>query len=277
MVDYIRSSAGSARDVGSVERTILVLSAGGISPRHFAGRNLVATLEHHVGANGSIAGQVNLTSFAVLALRGAGVAPSPRTLAWLVRQQDGDGGFGFAGRGSGSDVDDTGATLEALAGVRVAGAARVRSRAVSYLRRRQDRDGGFPSQPGEGSNSQSTAWAIQGLDASGVNPASLHLNGAISPLAYLRSLIAANGSVAYSRGVRQTPVWVTGEALMALERKPLPLAPISVRAATHAVPAPATAPPAPQPADGSTADPVSALASGIGLVTALVLAPMGLG
>ena len=50
------------------------------------------------------------------------------------------------------------------------------------------------------------------------------VNGAVSPLAYLRGLIAANGSIAYSRGVHQTPVWVTGEALMALEGKPLPLA-----------------------------------------------------
>ena len=136
----------------------------------------------------------------MLALRAARVAPSPRTLTWLVRQPNRDGGFGFAGKGSESDVDDTGATLEALAGARVAGAPRTRSRAVAYLRRQQDRDGGFPSQPGESSNAQSTAWAVQGLDAAGADPASLHINGAVSPLAYLRSLIAANGSIRYARG-----------------------------------------------------------------------------
>ena len=170
LLDYVRSSAGSAQDIGSVERTILVLGAGGLSARNFAGRDPVATLEHHIGADGSVAGQVNLTSFAVLALRAARVAPSPRTLTWLVRQPNRDGGFGFAGKGSESDVDDTGATLEALAGARVAGAPRARSRAVAYLRRQQDHDGGFPSQPGGGSNAQSTAWAIQGLDAIGGQP-----------------------------------------------------------------------------------------------------------
>ncbi len=32
-------------------------------------------------------------------------------IAWLVRQQDRDGGFNFATRGGASDVDDTGAVL----------------------------------------------------------------------------------------------------------------------------------------------------------------------
>ena len=95
---------------------------------------------------------------------------------------------------------------------------------MAFLRRQQNRDGGFPSQPGMGSNAQSTAWAIQGLDAAGVSPAGLHRGGAVSPLAYLDSLVAANGAVRYSRGVTQTPVWVTGEALMAMEGAPLPVA-----------------------------------------------------
>ena len=38
-----------------------------------------------------------------------------------------------------------------------------------------------------------------------------------SPLDYLRSLIAPDGHVRYSRGTDQTPVWVTAQALMALE------------------------------------------------------------
>jgi len=101
----------------------------------------------------------------------------------------------------------------------------VRARAVAYLRRQQDGDGGFASQPGGGSNAQSTAWAIQGLEAAGVDPQAVRRHGARSPVAYLRSLIDPRGRVAYARGNPQTPVWVTGEALMALEGKPLPLIP----------------------------------------------------
>jgi energy-coupling factor transport system substrate-specific component len=238
LMDYVARGAGTG-DVGALERTILVARAAGLSARSFGGRDLLAALQGRFKANGSIADQVNLTAFAVLALRADGVLPGSgsKTMRWLVRQQEADGGFSFADAGGASDVDDTGATLEALAGDHAA--THAMSRAVAFLRRQQDRDGGFPSQPGMGSNAQSTAWAIQGLEAAGVSPATLRRSGAVSPLAYLDSLLAANGAVRYSRGVTQTPVWVTGEALMAMEGKPLPIA----------APAP---PPAPsQPASSS--------------------------
>jgi energy-coupling factor transport system substrate-specific component len=223
LIAYIQRRA-SAADAGSIERNILVARAAGLSPSSFGGHDLVAMLRARLRGNGSVGGEVNLTAFGVLALRAAGVAVPGRTLAWLESQSDRDGGFGFAGRGGASDVDDTGAVLEALAGAH-GRADHVRVRAIAYLRRRQDRDGGFPSQPGEGSNAQSTAWAVQGLDATGVDPATVR-HGGRSPLDYLRSLIGRGGAIQYARGDTQTPVWVTGEALMALAGKPLPLAPL---------------------------------------------------
>jgi hypothetical protein len=45
-------------------------------------------------------------------------------------------------------------------------------------------------------------------------------------MTYLRSLTAEDGSVRYSRSSRQTPVWVTGQAVAALSRKALPLKPV---------------------------------------------------
>jgi len=233
VIDYIESGLAANTDPGSIERTILVVRAAGLSAESFGGRDLVSALERDIGRNGSVSDQANWTAFAVLALRAAGVAPSGKTLSWLVRQQDSDGGFNYGTRGGQSDVDDTGAVLEALAGA--GGASHARARAVAYIRAQQDRDGGFPSQPGSGSNSQSTAFAVQGLIASGVDPASLHHRGSPSPLDYLRGLIADDGHVQYARGTNQTPTWVTGEALMALDGKALPLAAV-------AEPAPVTAP-----------------------------------
>src|SRR6202008_92995 len=127
-----------------------------------------------------------------------------------------------------SDVDDTGAALEALAGASGAGPARARSRAIQYLRRQQDGDGGFPALPGAGSNAQSTAFAVQGLVATGVDPGSLRRRGA-SPVDYLHGLVAPGGHGRYSRPADQSPVWVTAEALLALDGKPLPLAPVTRR------------------------------------------------
>jgi len=300
VIDYILASLAANTDPGSIERTILVVHAAGLSPDSFGGHNLVPALERDMGRNGSVSDQTNLTAFAVLALRAAGVGPSPATMTWLVRQQDADGGFNFATRGGESDVDDTGAVLEALAGDGGSGAARARARAVQYIRSQQDRDGGFPSQPASGSNAQSTAFAVQGLIAAGVDPASLHRHGSSSPLDYLRSLIAGDGHVQYSRGVNQTPTWVTGEALMALDGKPLPLAPVAPaervgHTATHPVSSRST------PARHATAKPtvthrtrdvrpaavrppaapvVSAreldrLAMYAGILTAVTLAPLG--
>ncbi|MGH2893024.1 MAG: hypothetical protein ACRDPM_07120, partial [Solirubrobacteraceae bacterium] len=311
LMDYVRAGIGSRppHDVGALERTILVVRAAGQSARSFGGRDLIAALEGRVGGDGSVSDQVNLTAFAVLALRADGVQPSAKTLRWLLRQQGSDGGFSFSGGGGSSDVDDTGAALEALAGDHAAVAAM--SRAVGFLRRQQDRDGGFPSQPGMSSNAQSTAWAVQGLEAAGVSPATLRRGGAISPLAYLDSLMGADGAVRYSRGVTQTPVWVTGEALMAMEGKPLPIAapapppaPATPAASSqttttrHPAPSPRARTDAAKHARAHTARPrrstqrrlltpvasiarnqvlAGDLAHALGVMTALALAPVGLG
>jgi energy-coupling factor transport system substrate-specific component len=256
LIGYIGAGLASAADVGSLERTILAVRAAGLPADDFQGHDLVAALVARMRRDGSVNGQVNLTSFAILALRAASHAIAPATRSWLVDQQDRDGGYNFATAGGSSDVDDTGAALEALV---AAGhtPARDRDRAVAFIRTAQDRDGGFPSEPGEDSNAQSTAWAVQGLIAAGVSPGSLHHRGAPSPLHYLRSLIAADGHVRYSRASDQTPVWVTAQAVMALAAKALPLAPVPIpsrdrparhrhhrTSSTHPVPA-ATAGPAP--------------------------------
>jgi hypothetical protein len=80
---------------------------------------------------------------------------------------------------------------------------------------------------------------VQGVTAAGRNPDSLRRNGH-TPTSYLVSLQTANGMVRYSRTSAQSPVWVTGEALVALSRKSLPIAPVPLKkkAKTAAAPAP---------------------------------------
>jgi hypothetical protein len=176
---------------------------------------------------------------------------------------------------------------------------------VQFIRGQQDPDGGFPEQDGAGSNAQSTAFAVQGLLAVGVDPGSLHRRGAPSPLDYLRSLIAGDGHVRYSRSTDQTPVWVTAEALPALDGKALPLAsvarksaPAPPRRATHSTTTHhpsathASSPPAPRTrarpatrvsANSSLRPPeltlaaLDRLAADAGILTALTLAPLGQG
>ncbi len=219
LLAYMETTLGS--DPGSIERAILVARASGVSATDFGGHDLVAALQRDTRRDGSVADEGDLTTFAVLALRAAGVKPPAITLQWLVRQQNRDGGFSYKTRGVLSDVDDTGAALEALAGT----APATRRRAVAFIRHAQNRDGGFPNEPGGASDAQSTAWAVQGLIADRVNPARVTTHSSPSPLRYLRSLITSSGAVDYGRHLSLTPVWVTAEVIPALAGKPFPLRP----------------------------------------------------
>ena len=100
---------------------------------------------------------------------------------------------------------------------------------MAYLVRHQNRDGGLPLTPGAGSNAQSTAWAVQALVAAGRNPERVRRGGSRTPLGYLRTLVGPDGAVRYSRTSRQTPVWVTAQALTALARRPFPIRPRGIR------------------------------------------------
>ncbi len=208
---YLLATLATEGDAGSIERTALAVDT--VSNEWGQFQTLHAKLSKIVGRNGSVDGQTNLTTFAILALRSAGIAVPANAIAWLARQQDGDGGFNYATRGGASDVDDTGAVIDALAGT---GHTHAIARAVAFIRSQQNRDGGFGDELGAGSNAQSTAFAVCGLIAARVDAARLHRNGARSPLAYLRSLIQPGGPVDYSRGNSQSPIWVTAEAEIAL-------------------------------------------------------------
>jgi energy-coupling factor transport system substrate-specific component len=220
VIDYLRGGAGSLNDTGELERTILVLRASGVDPRSWDGRDLVAELQKRRRSDGSY-GTINWTAFALMSLRASGVGGTGKSVSYLVKQQNRDGGYGFSPAAS-SDADDTGAVLQALAAGGKRGTSSAR-RAVAYLKRVQHSDGGFGQMASQPSNSQSTAWAVQGLVAAGRNPASFK-HGGHSGLDFLRSMQRGDGSFRYSRSSAQTPVWVTAQALMALERKALPLA-----------------------------------------------------
>lgn len=225
VLESIDAQAGTLEGAGDLERTILALRACGVSTRSLPGGDPVARLLRYRSADGSFGRLVNLTAFAILALRAAGQparGPVVRGAArWLAHQQNRDGGFGYAARGTASDVDDTGAALQAVVAASVPDGPVV-SAAAAYLADAQNGDGGYPQEPRGLSNAQSTAWAVQGLIAAGRLPSAIRRSGR-SPLDYLRGLVAEDGSVRYSATSSQTPVWVTGETLAALAGKPLPV------------------------------------------------------
>jgi energy-coupling factor transport system substrate-specific component len=216
LASYARRAVRGEGDIGEVERTALLLISAGVDPRDVGGRNLLAEITGKRRANGSVADFVSYTAFGVLVLRGAGERVGRKTIRWLAGSQNEDGGFGLT-RAAPSEGDLTGAVLQALAVVGRANSDAAR-RAVDYLLTKQGTDGGFGLRT-DSSNAQSTAYAVQGLLAVGAGRRAVARG-----LRYLTSLQRRDGSIAFSRTSAQTPVWVTAQALAALERQPLPIA-----------------------------------------------------
>jgi hypothetical protein len=113
-----------------------------------------------------------------------------------------------------------GRSLTGTEGSRPAPTSRAGDTSVDYLLRAQRGDGGFGQRSDQTSNAQSTSWAVQGLVAVGGERRATAVRDALS---FLRSLQASDGSIHYSQQSNQTPVWVTGQALLALARQPLPV------------------------------------------------------
>ncbi len=237
-VDFLRGRLDEVSSPGDIARTIVALEGAGADPRSFGGRNLVSALLKRRAANGSYVGWPGTTSFSVIALRTAGVDGGlDATISWLAGVQNGDGGWGDV-PGQPSNADVTGSVMQALPETKAA------QNGLSYLRKHQRPDGGFALGDAGGVNSQSTAWAVQGMIAVGANPATISSSGS-SALDYLAARQADDGHYRYSESSDQTPVWVTGQVLVAVAGEALPISPPPRQPSATTVSPSETAPPAP--------------------------------
>jgi energy-coupling factor transport system substrate-specific component len=225
-VDFLRREVGAANSSGDIARTILALEGAGVDPHGFGDHNLVAELLASRRDNGSYHGWPNSTAFAVVALRAAGVDGGlQKSLDWLRKVQNEDGGWGDT-PGSPSTTDGTGAVMQALSPD-----SKAAGQGLFYLRHHaQQKGGGFPLGGNGAVNTMSTAWAIQGILAVGGNPDSFR-RGSVSAPEYLAHNQRGNGSYRYanpdqttSEVANQTPVWVTGQVLVAATGKYFPVA-----------------------------------------------------
>jgi energy-coupling factor transport system substrate-specific component len=267
-VDFLRANVGELSSPGDFARTILALEGAGVDSRSFAGRNLVEALLKRRRDNGSYEGWPSSTAFAVLALRAAGASGGlDASISWLARVQGSDGGWGDV-PGSPSTADGTGAVMQAMPGTKAA------EEGLAYLRKVQRPNGGFPLGHSGAANSQSTAWAVQGMIAVGADPASIR-SGGDSARDYLVARQEADGHYSYSSSSDQTPVWVTGQVLAAVAGQTFPV-PAAPRAPTPdpapetgtdtgPLPPPAPLPPveAPPATGGSASPPAGGIGSGV--------------
>jgi energy-coupling factor transport system substrate-specific component len=251
-VDFLRANVADLKSPGDLARTIVALEGAGVDPHQFADTNLVSQLLAKRRKNGSYEGWPGSTAFAVIALRGAGATGSlEQSLSWLQKVQNDDGGWGDV-PGSPSTADGTGAAMQALSPD-----SKAVHRGISYLRQAQRPGGGFPLGGNSAVNTQSTAWAVQGILAAGGDPDSYRRGGASAP-DYLAAQQESDGHYRYSKSSDQTPIWVTAEVLVAAADKYLPIAPPArepnpsqSKASTGGVTPGATNPPPSSPATGA--------------------------
>jgi Squalene-hopene cyclase C-terminal domain/Prenyltransferase and squalene oxidase repeat len=248
-VDYLRSHVSDLDSPGALARTTLALEGARVDPRSFGGHDLVSALIDRRRNNGSFEGWPGSTAFAVIALRTAGATGGiEHSTSWLSKAQNNDGGWGDLPEPP-STADGTAAAIQAMPETDAA------KHGLGYLRKNQRPSGGFALGGNGAVNSQSTAWAVQGMLALGVDPASVHERGK-SALEYLAARQDSDGHYRYSDSSDQTPIWVTGQVLAATAGDSYPVTPVARPAAsespsTSATPETGANPAVPPPASST--------------------------
>jgi hypothetical protein len=258
-------------DPGRLGFTILAAVTSGENPRAFGGskaaNNLVARLLATARTSGPDAGLFGTADprydgafrqgAALAALKAAGVAASrvAPELGWLTRQQCRDG-FWTSYRAdlskacpaadpstfTGPDTNSTGLAAQGLAAY---GERPRRAAMLAEFRAIQTTDGGFPflATTGQSSDPNSTALSIQALLAEGVGPALPGYRvGAATPYDALASYQLGCSDPYRDRGAfffpgsRAANVLATVQAVPALAKTTLPLAPSTPKAGAPRVP-----------------------------------------
>jgi hypothetical protein len=231
------------------ERAILLAHAAGLQPTRLSAQsNLVAQLAglYNGGAYGA-PGLFNGTVFGLLALARTPVPQAllDRSVQVIRDNEHSDGGWNYsqattaAQKAGTSDIDMTGATLAALCDGGVPATDTAVAAGLSFLEGKLDNaTGAFNAQFGK--NADSNAWAVEGLNACGVDPQSAAWTTAAgkTPVDYLIALQRTTGANAGSFKYASTEsdganpnLYATQDAVRALAGESFSAEPPSVRPA----------------------------------------------
>ncbi len=206
--------ARSLTQLTDVELATLAIVAAGGNPRAVGGRDFVAVILR-AQKNGRIGSTVASNQFGILALRAAGMPIPAAVRRSLLADQNRHGLWPVSLGGDG----DSNLTASGISAARAAGVSPTNPairRALRALRRFRS-GGGYAHAVGSPPDAQTTAWVLQALAAvEQRDPRAVE---------YLEGLQGRTGAIAYQRGLRITPVWVTAQSILGLAGRAFPLRP----------------------------------------------------
>lgn len=230
LVDYAAANAAaySGQSAAAAGKLAVGAAAAGEDPHSFGGVNLVDVIDGaYNAATGAYGANNSDQAWAMLGLRAAGETAPAAAITRLAGQANPNGGWGWAA-GVASDADSTALAVEALiaAGAPTTHLAIVRG--LDYLRTVQltNSDGGFAASPeqawGVNSNTNSTAFAVQGILAAGQDPLGASwVVTTTTPIDFVLGQQLPNGAFVYIDPPAN--LFATQQAVPALVGKPFPL------------------------------------------------------
>lgn len=233
-LDYLREQTLPLTESNEHARILMALIAAG-QGSEYHGVDLLEKIIGFQQSDGQFvqpalgeADLINAHMWSVLAIASTGnaIPHQEQAKAWLLKQQNSDGGFGW-GRGIASDADDTGVAIQALILLGEKADSQAIQKAIAYLESCRQPDAGFSCGDewmGIESNAASDAWGVLGLLAAGedLNGQRWQIRGK-NPLDHLIGLQDNDGFFNWKEDVLSSPVSMTAYALTALSGRPFPV------------------------------------------------------
>jgi hypothetical protein len=180
----------------------------------FAGINLPISITTHYSATTGVYGAGSGdTAWAVLGLSAAGEAVPAKTVEFLKRVQNDDGGWAWNEWGATSETQHTAACMQALLAAGEPMTSTTISQALAFLKGARNADGGYPYTPPGKSDVSSAAYALQGVLSAGEGPSGNWCTGIQSR--FLLAQQKADGSYPSF-----SPLYATQETIPALMYQP---------------------------------------------------------
>ncbi|MFZ2488574.1 MAG: prenyltransferase/squalene oxidase repeat-containing protein [Anaerolineae bacterium] len=231
LVDFVQSRAAqfAGQSAAAAGKLAVGVAAADRDPARFGNLNLVQSINAtYTPATGAYGANNQDQAWAMLGLAAAKADVPAAAVQRLATRANTDGGWGWAA-GVASDVDTTALAVQALlaAGAPLNSPAVVNALAYLHSVQQTNDNGGFASSPeqawGVQSNTNSTAFAIQGLLAASQDPISVTWTiSNATPVDFLLGQQLPSGAMVYI-APPAPDLFATQQAVPALVGKPYPL------------------------------------------------------